>query len=85
MKMDDLCARYEAGLAAIAALDRRFYLNPSPSVAERRAYAARKVRLEELRFCFYSEFAACQQRDVREFRRCRSIIRQYPHPAAKFY
>jgi hypothetical protein len=69
MKTGDLCARYEKELAAIAALDRRFYLNPSPALAERRAYAARRLRLEEIRFRFYLEFAACQLRDACEFRR----------------
>ena len=69
MKTDDFSARYEAELAAIAALDRHFYLNPSPSLAERRAYAVRKVRLEEMRFRFYLEFAACQFRDVRQLPR----------------
>jgi hypothetical protein len=69
MKTDDLCARYGKELAAIAALDRRFYLNPSPALAERRAYAARKLRLEEMRYRFYLEFAACQLTDVRPFRR----------------
>ncbi len=83
MKADDLCARFEAELAAIAALDRRYYVNPSPSLAERRAYAARKVELEEMRFRFYVEFAACRQLDVGQFRRCRSIIRR--HSGARFY
>jgi hypothetical protein len=69
MRTDDLCARYEKELATIAALDRRFYLNPSPAPAERRAYAARKLRLEQVRFRFYLEFAASQLKDVRQFRR----------------
>ena len=69
MNTDDFSARYEAELAAIAALDRHFYLNPSPSLAERRAYAVRKVRLEEMRFRFYLEFAARQLRDVRQLPR----------------
>jgi hypothetical protein len=69
METDDFCARYEAELATIAALDHRFYINRSPSLAERRAYAARKVRLEEMRFRFYLEFAARQLGDARQFRR----------------
>jgi hypothetical protein len=85
MKRDDLCARHETDLAEIAALDRRFYLDPSPSLAERQAYAARKVRLEELRSRFYAEFAARQQKDVPQFRRCRFIIRQYRHSPTQFY
>lgn len=72
-----LCVRFEAELAAIAALDRAYYLNPCPTLAERRNYAARKLQLEEVRSRFYREFEMCHQVLVSTFyRRCRSIIRK---------
>jgi hypothetical protein len=37
----ELCIRFEVELARIAALDRIYYLNPSPSLAERREFAQR--------------------------------------------
>ncbi len=76
---DQICKRYEAELAAIAALDRRYYLTPCASVEERRDYAARQARREEMRSRLYSELAACrveQFAQARKFRRCRSIIRR---------
>lgn len=33
---DQICRRYEAAFAAIAALDRRYYLNRAASLTERR-------------------------------------------------
>ena len=71
---DQLCRRYEAALAAIATLDRRYYLNPCPSRAERCDYAARQDLLEEIRSRLYAELALL--RHIRQFRRCRSIIRR---------
>lgn len=53
-----ICAQFEAELAAIAALDRRYYLNPSPTISERAAYAARQVQLESMRSRFYKELDA---------------------------
>jgi len=40
---EEICKRYADELAAIAALDRRYYLNPSPALADRKDYAV--VRL----------------------------------------
>jgi hypothetical protein len=42
---DQICRLFEAGLAAIPALDGRYYSNPSPTVAERADYAARRFNL----------------------------------------
>jgi hypothetical protein len=67
---DRICKRYEGELAAIAALDRRHYLNPCPSTDERRNFAARQARLEALRTRLYAELD-----DIRRFRRCRSFMR----------
>ncbi len=72
-----LCLRFEAELAGIAELDRLYYLNPCPTLAERRDYAARQIRLEEMRLRFYSGFVVCHQESVSPFHpRCRSIIRR---------
>lgn len=73
---DQICARYEAELASIAALDRRYYLKASPSLAERRDYAARKDRLEMMRSQFYAEFARVRQSGALESRRCRYFFRR---------
>jgi hypothetical protein len=70
----EICKRYEAEFAAIAALDRRYYLTPSASLDERRKYAAPKAQMEEMRLRFYAELAACRERGMRQFRRCRSLI-----------
>jgi len=81
----EICKRYEAKFAAIAALDRRYYLTPSASVDERREYAARKAQVEEMRSRFYAELAKCRERSMHHFRRCRSFIRRSgcsgTHPA----
>jgi hypothetical protein len=47
--------RYEAELAAIAALDRSYYLNPDPSRADRLNYATRQDQLVALRSRLYAE------------------------------
>lgn len=73
---EEICKRYADELAAIAALDRRYYLNPSPALADRKDYAARQAQLEHTRFRFYAELAAFRQQDLRELRRCRSVIRR---------
>lgn len=76
---DQLCARYETELASFAAIDRRYYSIPSPTLAERRGYAARQVQLEETRCRFYTDLAACRierLRYVRQFRRCRFALRR---------
>lgn len=59
---DQICKRYEAEFAAIAALDRRYYVNPSASVAERREYAERQLQLEEMRLRLYAEVAVCRRK-----------------------
>lgn len=72
-----LCQRYESELASIAALDHLYYKDPSPSLSERRGYAARQVQLEEIRSRFYAEFQICHQASLNAFqRRCRSFIRR---------
>jgi hypothetical protein len=73
---EQLFHRFEAELAAIARLDRRYYLNPSPTLDERRDYAQRQMRLEEARSRFYKELGALRHYGVSYFRRCRSIIRK---------
>lgn len=72
---DQSSIRYEAELAAIARLDRAYYLNPCPSRTERSNYAARQVQLEKLRSRFYAELAASRQHGPNRLCRCRSIIR----------
>lgn len=71
---DELCDRYQKRFAAIASLDGRYYQNPCPSLAERREYATRQSQLEELRTRLYADLAAL--RACREFRSCRSVMRQ---------
>jgi hypothetical protein len=74
---EQICIRYEAHLAAIAALDRHYYRIPCPTLAERREYAARQVQLEELRSQFYVEFQICHQASLTAFHcRCRSLNRK---------
>ncbi len=72
----EICKRYEAEFAAIAALDRRHYLTPLASVDQRREYAARKAQLEEMRARFYAELATCRD-CMRHVRRCRTFIRRF--------
>lgn len=38
----EICRRYESQLAAIAALDRCYYRNPSPNRIDRASYAERQ-------------------------------------------
>ena len=70
---EQIVQRYEPQLAAIAALDRAYYLNPSPSVAERSEYASRQEQLEIVRLHLYAKFDSLQER--RRLRRCRCFIR----------
>lgn len=67
--------RYEAELAAIAALDRCYYLKSCPTSDERRDYALRQAKLEEMRTRFYSELASAYE-SSRTFRRCRFLARK---------
>lgn len=73
---DQICKRYEAAFAAIAALDRRYYLNPCASVVERRDYAVRQSQLQEIRSRFYAELAVCRNSTCGAFRRCRFLVRR---------
>jgi hypothetical protein len=75
----EICKRYEHEFAAIAALDRRYYLTPSASVDERREYAVRKTRIEEMRCQFYAELAKCREHGMCHFRHCRAFIRRSRH------
>ena len=70
----EICSRYEAEFAAIAALDRRYYLTPSASIEDRRQYAARQVQLEQLRSRFYAELTALRQRRLQRLSHCRSFV-----------
>ena len=65
-----ICKRYEMEMAAIAAADRRYYLNSFPSRAERCDYATRRALLEELRVRLYEDLM-----DIRRFQRCRTFMR----------
>jgi transposase InsO family protein len=76
---DQICGRFEAELAAIAALDRRYYANASPSAAERADYAARQVQLESTRSRFYGELGSFREYSSRQLRRCRFLARS-PRP-----
>jgi len=76
---DQICRRYEGELAAIAALDRRYYLKLAPTTADRRDYAERQLCLQEIRSRFYADLTACRLDHflrVRRFRRCRSLVRK---------
>lgn len=75
---DQICTRYGAELASIAALDRRYYLKPSPTSSDRREYAARQDQLADVRSRFYAELTACRLDRllrVRRFGPCRSFVR----------
>ena len=52
--------RYAAELEAIAALDRQYYLNPSPNRAERASYQKRQEYLEQIRQRLYKELCATE-------------------------
>jgi hypothetical protein len=58
---DEICRCYEAQLAAIAALDRAYYLKQNPTLAERAEYAQRMQELESIRDQFYSEWDALRR------------------------
>ena len=73
---DQIFRRFEAELAAVAVLDRRYYTNPSPTIAERADYAARQVRLERVRSRYYSELGSFWEYSLRQFRRCRFLARR---------
>jgi hypothetical protein len=54
--------RYADELEAIAALDREYYLNPSPNLAQRAEYYNRQEYLEQIRQRLYSELSETQHR-----------------------
>jgi hypothetical protein len=58
----DQYVRYTAELEAIAALDREYYLNPSPNLAERAEYYKRQGYLEQIRQRLYSESSVTQHK-----------------------
>jgi hypothetical protein len=68
-----ICERFEAELATIAAIDRRYYSNPSPTVIERADYAVRQLHLESARSRFYAELESSWEYSLRQFRRCRFL------------
>ena len=55
---EQICKRYEAELALIAALDSAYYRNVSPTRAERSDHYARQDYLEQIRSRFYAELVA---------------------------
>ena len=58
----DQYVRYTAELEAIAALDREYYLNPSPNLAQRAEYYNRQEYLEQIRKRLYSESSVTQDK-----------------------
>jgi len=70
---DQICRRFEAELAAIAVLDRRYYSSLSPTVAERADYVARQAQIENTRSRFYAELGFVWEYSLRQFRRCRFL------------
>jgi hypothetical protein len=77
---DQICKRYEAAFTAIAALDRRYYLNPCASVVERRDYAMRQAQLQEIRSRLYAELHCVNNLACGPSRRCRSLVRSTGMP-----
>ena len=59
-------AHYLAELNEIAELDRRYYLNKTPSRKERAAYALRKDRLARLRSHLTAEICLSQDQTIRD-------------------
>jgi len=58
----DIYMRYAAELETIAALDREYYLNPLPNLAERAEYYKRQEYLEQIRQRLYSESSVTQDK-----------------------
>ncbi len=74
---DQIFRRYKAELDAIGALDRCYYLSPSPTVADRRDYAAGQLQMEETRSRFYAELTACREHGLLSrtvYRNCRTKV-----------
>jgi hypothetical protein len=53
----ETCRRYEAELAAIAALDRAYYLTAKATPTDRASYFRRQVDLEQVRTRLYAELS----------------------------
>ena len=60
--------RYADELKAIADLDREYYLNPSPRLADRSNYYRRQEQLEQIREGLYSELCATRRGAQKTFR-----------------
>jgi len=58
----DIYMRYAAESETIAALDREYYRNPSPNLAERAEYYKRQEYLEQIRQRLYSESSVTQHK-----------------------
>lgn len=56
--------RYAAELAAIAALDRDYYLKATPTLADRAGYFTRQAHLEELRARLYAELSTVRHSET---------------------
>jgi len=57
-----ICTRYSAELEEIAKLDRVYYQNPSPTLAERAEYYERQEALEQIRLRLYTELGEIVRR-----------------------
>jgi uncharacterized protein YcbX len=53
----ETCLRYEAKVAAIAALDGAYYLDAKATLTDRASYVRRQVDLEQVRTRFYAELS----------------------------
>jgi hypothetical protein len=60
----EICKRYEAELAAIAALDRAYYLNATPAPADRASYVRRQAHLEDVRAQLYAELSTVRHSET---------------------
>jgi len=60
----EICTRYEAELAAIAALDRAYYLNATPTAADHADYCRRQDHLEQVRAQVYAELSAVRHAEI---------------------
>ena len=72
---DQVFQRFDAKLETIAALDRRYYLNPLPTKLDRAAYAMRQDYLQNMRERFYEQLGQLRAQ-IALPRRCRVLIRQ---------